>query len=79
MSRWLRETAAPTALVCLSFGGQFAFISDSPFVLIEHFGVAPSRYGLYFGSTALALMCGAAVGSRLLRVHHPEQLYVGIT
>jgi DHA1 family bicyclomycin/chloramphenicol resistance-like MFS transporter len=67
-------TRVPTALIGLSFGGQFAFISDSPFVLIEHHGVAATRYGLYFGATAVALMLGAASGSRLLRTHPPSRM-----
>ncbi|MDB4971279.1 MAG: bcr 1 [Myxococcales bacterium] len=60
-------TLLPSAIGCATFAGQFAFISDSPFVLINHFGVAPGRYGLYFGATALALMGGATWSSRLLR------------
>ncbi|MFO0576555.1 MAG: multidrug effflux MFS transporter [Polyangia bacterium] len=67
-------TRVPTVLIGLSFGGQFAFISDSPFVLIEHYHVAAARYGLYFGATAIALMLGAASGSRLLRVRPPSQI-----
>jgi MFS transporter, DHA1 family, multidrug resistance protein len=70
-------TLLPTLTVCAAFAGQFAFISDSPFVLIEHYGVSPDRYGLYFGATALALMAGAALSSRLLhRGRTPRALLV---
>ena len=67
-------TLAPTALVCLSFAGQFAFISDSPFVLIEGFGIPADRFGFYFGATALALMAGSMIGGRLLRRRRPIQV-----
>lgn len=60
-------TVPPALLLAASFAGQFAFVSASPFVLMEHYRVAPAQYGLYFGATALALMAGATLGSRLLR------------
>jgi DHA1 family bicyclomycin/chloramphenicol resistance-like MFS transporter len=59
---------------CASFAGQFAYISDSPFVLIAGYGVAPARYGLYFGSTALALMLGSMLGARLLGRHSTRRM-----
>jgi DHA1 family bicyclomycin/chloramphenicol resistance-like MFS transporter len=60
-------TRIPTLLICVSFAGQFAFISASPFVLIDGYGVSPGRFPLYFGSAALALMIGSTAGGRLLR------------
>ena len=47
--------------------GMFAFLSGSPFVLIEIYGVAPDHYGYYFGLSALTLMLGASTNKRLLR------------
>jgi len=67
-------TLVPTALVCLAFAGQFAFISDSPFVLIQGFGIAADHYGFYFGATALALMAGSVLGGRLLRRWSPGRV-----
>ena len=69
-----RGTVLPTAFVCLSFAGQFAFISDSPFVLIDGFHVPSGQYGFYFGATALALMGGATLGGRLLRRVPPSRV-----
>jgi DHA1 family bicyclomycin/chloramphenicol resistance-like MFS transporter len=68
------ETRAPTAVLCVSFGGQFAFIADSPFVLIDRFEVAASMYGFYFAVTAAALMAGAAMGARLLKRTEPSRV-----
>jgi DHA1 family bicyclomycin/chloramphenicol resistance-like MFS transporter len=69
-------TLVPTALVCLSFAGQFAFISDSPFVLIDGYGVSPGRYGVYFAAVALALMAGSVLGRRLLVRWAPSRVLV---
>jgi DHA1 family bicyclomycin/chloramphenicol resistance-like MFS transporter len=69
-------TRIPTLLGCFSFAGQFAYISDSPFVLIDGYGVAPDHYGLYFGATALALMAGSMLGGRLLRRRAPARVLV---
>ncbi|HKU43482.1 MAG TPA: multidrug effflux MFS transporter [Polyangiales bacterium] len=71
-----RATLAPTALVCLSFVGQFSFISNSPFVLIDGYGVSPQRFSLYFGATALALMVGSVIGRRLLQHTTPRRVLV---
>jgi DHA1 family bicyclomycin/chloramphenicol resistance-like MFS transporter len=60
-------TRLPMFVSCASFAGQFAYISDSPFVLIEGYGVSPAHYGFYFAATALALMLGSLGGGRMLR------------
>lgn len=48
----------------LMFGGQFAFISGSSFVLIGVLGVSPALFGLCFGSVALGIMTGTFLSGR---------------
>jgi len=60
-------TRLPMLVSCASFAGQFAYISDSPFVLIDGYGVSARTYGLLFAATALALMIGSMTGGALLR------------
>jgi DHA1 family bicyclomycin/chloramphenicol resistance-like MFS transporter len=48
----------------LVFAGLLAYISGSPLVFIELFGVAPERFGLYFGINA----CGIIAASQINRV-----------
>ena len=48
------------------FGGMFAFISASPFVYIELFGVEPENYGFLFGANILAMGCCNALNMRLV-------------
>ena len=51
-------------VAALMFGGQFAFISGSSFVLIEVLGVSPDVYGLCFGLVALGIMTGSFLAAR---------------
>jgi DHA1 family bicyclomycin/chloramphenicol resistance-like MFS transporter len=67
-------TRVPTLLACLSFAGQFAFIADSPFVLIDGLGVAPDHFGFYFAAAALALMLGSVTGRRRLALEQPGRV-----
>jgi DHA1 family bicyclomycin/chloramphenicol resistance-like MFS transporter len=60
-------TRLPMLLGCASFAGQFAYIADSPFVLMGGYGVSSDAFGFYFASTAFALMIGSLVGGRMLR------------
>jgi DHA1 family bicyclomycin/chloramphenicol resistance-like MFS transporter len=48
-------------------GIMFAYISGSPFVFIELYGVAPHHYGWLFGMNAIGLVCGSQLNRLLLR------------
>jgi DHA1 family bicyclomycin/chloramphenicol resistance-like MFS transporter len=56
-----------TFVNAIGFFGLFAFISGSPFVLIEVYGVRSDRFGIYYGLTALGLTLGSIANSRLVR------------
>src|SRR5690348_4831998 len=58
----------------LCWSGIFAFLSASPFVFIDIYGVAPEHYGYYFASAAVALVIGALSNKRLLRRHGHERV-----
>ncbi|WP_129672134.1 Bcr/CflA family multidrug efflux MFS transporter [Candidatus Chloroploca sp. Khr17] len=47
--------------------GMFAYISGSPFVFIELFGVSPQLYGWIFGANAAGLIAASQFNRRLLR------------
>jgi DHA1 family bicyclomycin/chloramphenicol resistance-like MFS transporter len=53
--------------VCFAYCGLFAYVSGSPFVLMEVYGVPRSQFGLYFGGTALSLLLGATANKALIR------------
>jgi DHA1 family bicyclomycin/chloramphenicol resistance-like MFS transporter len=60
--------------ICFSYGGMFAYISGSPFVLIEALGVPRSMFGVLFALPALALMVGATLNRRLVTRVQPALL-----
>jgi DHA1 family bicyclomycin/chloramphenicol resistance-like MFS transporter len=45
----------------LIFSGLLAYIAGSPFVFIEMFGVAPERYGLFFGANAIGIIAASQI------------------
>jgi MFS transporter, DHA1 family, multidrug resistance protein len=61
-------------LLCFVYCGLFSYISGSPFVLIEVFHVPSDRFGYLFGLSALAMMVGALINSRLVRWVAPAAL-----
>ncbi|GII96635.1 multidrug effflux MFS transporter [Sinosporangium siamense] len=60
----------------LGFAGMFAYISASPFVLQDVYGVSPQLYSLIFALNALALVITAQIGGRLTGRVRPAVLVV---
>ena len=48
-------------------GSLFAYISASPFVLIQHFGMTPVHFSYFFASNAIGLVLAGQLGIWLLR------------
>jgi len=71
-------TRLPMLVFCATFAGQFAYIADSPFVLLEGYQVSPTAYAFYFASTALALMLGSMTGGRMLRAGRAPRMMIVI-
>jgi DHA1 family bicyclomycin/chloramphenicol resistance-like MFS transporter len=62
-----------------AFAGMFAYISGTPFVYIELFGVAPQHYGYLFGLNVLGIIAGSQVNGRLVpRFGADRLLAVGV-
>jgi len=72
-----RPSLRHTLTTCFSHAGMFAYISGSPFVLIEVFHVPKQSFGLYFAMTAACLMAGATTNRALLSRSSPEALLRG--
>lgn len=53
-------------LTALAYGGLFAFISGSSFVLIGMHGLTPAQYGLSFGFGVLGFILGTILAQRLV-------------
>ncbi|APR85774.1 Multidrug resistance transporter, Bcr/CflA family protein [Minicystis rosea] len=74
-----RGFLAFTMTGAFSQAGMFAYISGSPFVLIELFHVAPQKYGLIFGTNAFGLIAGSQINHRLLTRYSPGQILARAT
>ena len=57
-----------------SQAGMFAYISGSPFVLIEIFHVSPQAYGWIFGANAAGLIAASQLNRRLLATRPPAKV-----
>ncbi|NLD14960.1 MAG: multidrug effflux MFS transporter [Gammaproteobacteria bacterium] len=74
--RFLLYTLASGFMVA----GLFTYISNSPFVFIEHFGLTPGQYSLIFGASASGMILTGQINLRLLRFYKPLQvLYLGLS
>ncbi|MFJ2032543.1 multidrug effflux MFS transporter [Streptosporangium sp. NPDC087985] len=64
----------------LGFGGMFAYISGSPFVLQQVYGVSPQTFSLVFALNALSLTLTAQIGGRLAgrRVAPARLILIGL-
>ncbi len=54
--------------------GMFAYITGSPYVFIDLFGVPAQSYGWIFGTNALGLIALSQLNGRLLRTKSPDQI-----
>ncbi|NVO14866.1 MAG: multidrug effflux MFS transporter [Rhodoplanes sp.] len=54
-----RGFRAHLALISLSYAGLFAYISGSPFVLQDFFGLSPIEFGLAFAAAAIGVVAGS--------------------
>jgi len=56
------------------FAGLFSFLSGSPFVLINVYGVPVEQFGFYFAMSAMGLIIGAFINGRLAHRFTSEQV-----
>ncbi len=61
----------------LAQAGMFAYITGSPFVFIELFGIPAERYGWIFGANAVGMIAVSQINGRLVRDFNPTQILRG--
>ncbi|EIT68283.1 Bcr/CflA family multidrug efflux MFS transporter [Hydrocarboniphaga effusa] len=57
--------------------GMFSYITASPFVFIDYYGLAPDRYGMLFGANACGLILCTQLNALLLRRLRAEKVMRG--
>ncbi|HEX6478943.1 MAG TPA: Bcr/CflA family multidrug efflux MFS transporter [Ktedonobacteraceae bacterium] len=66
------------ALSCgLSFAAMFSYISGSPFVIQDIYGLSPQAFSLIFGTNALGIALVGQVSGRLVGRVSPRRLLAG--
>lgn len=58
----------------MMFAGMFAYLSGSPFVFIEVYGVSERLYGVLFAVNVMGMVLAATVNSRLVRFYGPRRM-----
>jgi DHA1 family bicyclomycin/chloramphenicol resistance-like MFS transporter len=61
----------------LIFSGLLAYISGSPFIFIELFGVSPQQFGFYFGANAVGIIAASQVNRFLVQKYDARQILQG--
>lgn len=56
------------------FGGMFAYVAGSPFVVIELYGIPAKHFGWFFGINAFGMIAGSQINARLVAKYGPETL-----
>lgn len=74
-----REGMGYICAVAASFAGLFAFVTASPFLYLEYFGLSPATYPIVFGVNVVVIALSNRVNIHLLRKRSPQQnLRVGL-
>ncbi|MBX0329149.1 MFS transporter, partial [Oscillochloris sp. ZM17-4] len=58
----------------LAFSAMFAYISGSPFVIQEIYGVSPQGFSLIFAVNAVGIVAASQISGRLVGRVHPRRL-----
>ncbi|WP_413614911.1 Bcr/CflA family multidrug efflux MFS transporter [Halomonas cupida] len=57
----------------MAFAGIFAFVTSSPFLYLEYYGLSPAIYPLVFGANVLVMVMSNRLNIHLLRKRSPQQ------
>ena len=68
-----REAMGYICAVAMSFAGMFAFITGSPFLYMEYFGLSPAIYPFVFGANVVVMAGSNRLNIRLLRYRSPQR------
>lgn len=68
-----REAMGYICAASMSFSGMFAFITASPFLYMEHYGLTPAMYPVVFGVNVLVMASSSRLNIHLLSRRSPQQ------
>ena len=74
-----RQFRVAATIATMGSAMLFAYIASSPVVFIDFFGVSTQTYAVLFGVNSLALVVGAQLNMRLLRIYEIHTLLRAFT
>lgn len=74
----VRHAKALGYILCmgLSFGGMFAFLTASPFVYIEYFGISSQSYAWLLALNVVGIICMTLLNARLVGRLGPQRMLI---
>lgn len=63
----------------MNFGGLFTYLSASPFLFQDVFGLSAQQYGYLFGINSLGIVAGVQTSARLIKRVPPQWIIAGAT
>ena len=63
----------------MNFSGLFSYLSASPFLFQNLYGLSEQQYGLLFGINSLGIVAGVQISSRVLRRYGPQWVIAAAT
>lgn len=58
----------------MTFAGMFTYITASPFIYIEYFGVSPQTYAYLFGLNIFAIMLVVIFNAKFVKIIGPQKM-----
>ncbi|WP_246131600.1 Bcr/CflA family multidrug efflux MFS transporter [Pistricoccus aurantiacus] len=68
-----REGMGYICSVAMTFAGMFAFITASPFIYMQHYGLSPAMYPVVFGANVVVMASSNRLNIHLMRWRTPQQ------
>lgn len=69
-----RQAIGYIGSMSMTFAGMFVYITASPFVYMEHFGVTPQNYAYLFGLNIFAIMLAVIFNAKFVKIIGPNKL-----
>ncbi|HSP58445.1 MAG TPA: Bcr/CflA family multidrug efflux MFS transporter [Halomonas sp.] len=75
-----REAMGYICAVSSAFAGMFAFVTASPFLYLDYYGLSPAVYPVVFGGNVVVMAASNRLNIRLLRRRSPQRnMRLGLT
>ena len=74
-----KQAMGYTLTAAFGFAGMFAYITATPFIYMEIYGVTPQGYALFFAANIVAMAVFSAANGRLAGRFTGHQLLTGLT